>query len=1103
MIEEYLYSDENIVHAIYEANNAIHEKKLLQQNERQKLNDFKDIFNNKLIIEEVKIIRKKLQSILEGDEFFEAQVYFSAKGIDKDKNRKYRPIHTASLTDQICMIAMLNTITNDFSVYNSNIISREIRLFTPSNFYGNILSEKPDRIYERWQDSYSSYIKKSIELQNEYNDSFKYRYEITLDLQDFFPSINPEFVITCYMQHVGITLNDNEKAFLEKILRKLLYIKCKIKTQNSEMSLKHDYKKEYCGDKLKEGTDIVYVRGIAQGLVQGGFFANLAMVEIAKIYDEIFQSEQIFYVDDTIMYSNILNDLTDEKQRAEKFKQLISICETKINEYIDNKIKNKSDKKIIESEYKYKISINADKSSYLDLSSINQGQIYLKNMSMLVSQVKSEIMSDFDTEDIIILKNKLHILVKQIEKEINEIDKLGIEEKKNFYEYRKRLVRYKKYFKYRFYILQFRENCNIKQISSEIQRLYDELSKSLKNNNNDDGIDVYNDDIIGPLVTYFFDNMNNDIRFSKNTNLVKICKSKMMEINKLLYYMEDNTFCSYFYKLYEEYLCDEYRKFEINDNDKYSTLISLTNKIFKNKRNLSEDVKRDTVKNYLKNVSRYPSKCYKIINIEEDMKLHSIINGHSDELYRMIINATICGILNITISDEFDFLKKGNKLLKYNELRVLSIIRNKEFKYNMLLICKEIYSEESNVVDYSILEVMSVFQHFVKKIEYIDKLIITHQYVCSVWRNGSKYLYFYTLHNQEHAIALIKNSVEIIKSINFLRIKRVDYYILFMACYLHDISMVNIPDYSSFYKDAEASNLIVRDFINDIKNDDVCDFKYTKIMMMKFYRAIDLYLENVARESHAKDSADVIRHDSQIKFLDDIEKEIIAQVSEAHGYELRDVYRRKSEAQKMVCSIKYLKIVLRLADLLDMKKSRISKELLQKNINKMEDISVFHWISHLLINDLKIKVKYKANDNDVTKWILLPESANKSFISRYMISEKLIFEIHIGKMILDKFNCNKKCSGINMQEKDGNIILDIIEPNEVCDGKCCNIACKWFERKNYYLIKECIELKRYLSDIPDNYFDNQIQIKIVNDDDAYINLKYIDIIKKGLREDGC
>lgn len=72
MIEEYLYSDENIVHAIYEANNAIHEKKLLQQNERQKLNDFKDIFNNKLIIEEVKIIRKKLQSILEGDEFFEA-----------------------------------------------------------------------------------------------------------------------------------------------------------------------------------------------------------------------------------------------------------------------------------------------------------------------------------------------------------------------------------------------------------------------------------------------------------------------------------------------------------------------------------------------------------------------------------------------------------------------------------------------------------------------------------------------------------------------------------------------------------------------------------------------------------------------------------------------------------------------------------------------------------------------------------------------------------------------------------------------------------------------------------------------------------------------
>lgn len=1092
MIKEYLYSSENIVHAIYEANDAIHEKNLLSSEDRQKLISFKDIFNEKLISEEVIIIKERLDDILNNNNFFESEVYFAPKGLDENKQRKYRPIHTASLTDQLCMIAMLNTITNDFSIYKEeNNIIRKVRKFTPSYFYGNILSERPERVYEKWQDSYSAYLNQSIEMQNKFRSSLEYVDEITLDLQDFFPSINPEFILNYYMKHVSVNLNQYDKTFLKTILEKLLYIKCKINMQNNlQESLKHDYFKDYCGGNLREERECVYVRGIPQGLVQGGFFANLAMVEIANVYKKVFKGEQIFYVDDSIIYSNELKGLS-EKEKKEKFEKLIEDCQIQINHYIEKELAN-----TYESEYRYNISINKEKSSYMLLDKIKSGQIYLKNMSMLVSQLKSEMMTDFDVNDIVMSKNKLDILVQQIDKEIQQIDNLKNTKKKDFSEYRKRLVRYKKYFKYRFYILQFREKCNLQEIESEIKKLYNDLSRSLKDEEENHTIDIYNEEVIGPLITYLFKNSFNEIKFSGDTRVFDQCCKQMIKINRLLYYSEDNKSCSYFYKLYDEYIMgkDVISNYEV---DKYQTLINLSNKVFANKRNIADNHKKEIVQSYIKDIIINKRKCSKLINIKKEANYYSIINQSSDELYRMIVNATISGILDISISDKFDFLRKGNRPLNYDELRVLSIIRNKQFKMEMLSYCNEIYSVESNEIDYSILEVISIFYQFVKDVYSIDKLILTHQYVCSLWRNGSKYLYFYTLHNQEHAIALIKSSIKIIRAINFLKIKRVDYYILFMSCYLHDISMVKIPDYSSFCKDIKQSNLIVNEFINEIDKQNLYDYKYTKNIMLHFYKAIDTYLEEVARKEHARESAFAIRQDNQLDFLNSLEREIIAQVSEAHGYEVRDIYRRKSEAQQMVCSIKYLKIILRLADLLDMKKNRISKELLQKNIAKMQEISAFHWISHLLINDLNIRGEYQANDNNETDWSKLAEEY-KSFIDRDIISEKTILEIHTSEILLDKYIVSAPCVGVDMKEYNGNIVLNIKESKVKCKGNNCNITCKWFMGKNDYLIKECIELKRYLSDVPDNYFKNEIQIQIINDNNSVLAPEYLDVIKKKL-----
>ena len=57
--------------------------------------------------------------------------------------------------------------------------------------------------------------------------------------------------------------------------------------------------------------------------------------------------------------------------------------------------------------------------------------------------------------------------------------------------------------------------------------------------------------------------------------------------------------------------------------------------------------------------------------------------------------------------------------------------------------------------------------------------------------NGSKDLTFFTLHNQEHSIELIQNYMKLSpKLLNRFSLDKDEKFILFSACYLHDIGML-------------------------------------------------------------------------------------------------------------------------------------------------------------------------------------------------------------------------------------------------------------------------------------------------------------------------
>lgn len=61
----------------------------------------------------------------------------------------------------------------------------------PSDFYGNRVSTKPECLFKSWKKQYQKYNQNSNDALKKYHTSLEYKYEVTLDLENFFPTINP------------------------------------------------------------------------------------------------------------------------------------------------------------------------------------------------------------------------------------------------------------------------------------------------------------------------------------------------------------------------------------------------------------------------------------------------------------------------------------------------------------------------------------------------------------------------------------------------------------------------------------------------------------------------------------------------------------------------------------------------------------------------------------------------------------------------------------------------------------------------------------------------------------------------------------------------
>lgn len=235
------YKIVDIYLSIYSLNSYVFEYDLLDANDRELYHSLQDKFDKKVINKVILKVRKRIEELLNKDEeFIEVKVYFKPKKMSKD-GLEFRPLHTTDLITQIAIVAMLHLFVyeipekKDYKLLLSNL-SRLI----PSDFYGNRVSTKPECLFKSWKKQYQKYNQNSNDALKKYHTSLEYKYEVTLDLENFFPTINPIIIYHYIVKNLPAHLKKEDMNLMKRLLRKLLF--CKLVTQLDEKMLKQYYK---------------------------------------------------------------------------------------------------------------------------------------------------------------------------------------------------------------------------------------------------------------------------------------------------------------------------------------------------------------------------------------------------------------------------------------------------------------------------------------------------------------------------------------------------------------------------------------------------------------------------------------------------------------------------------------------------------------------------------------------------------------------------------------------------------------------------------------------------------------------------------------------
>lgn len=1108
-----ILSKENIYNAIYSLDSYIFEKGLLSREDLEIFYRLKDKYDLTYIRNIIIKCQERLSKVLSSnDELFDVNVFFKLKKYEVDSDViKYRPMHTANIIDQICMVCMLMPLMFDDSSGERKL--SDLSKLLPHNFFGNIPSTNVGFLFEKWQKKYKEYTDATISHCRKYQQNHKYHTEVTLDIKNFFPSINPEYIYNFIINKLSTTYQSQiDKFCLEVVVSKLLYFKLR----NEDIE---EWLTEYYGqaDGLT-GQQFYMSRGIPQGLPQSYLFGNLCMIDIKKKLDKVFGGDAYFYVDDSVIY--IMESLTtgEFKKRLVELNISMEGIWPQDKHVINEKLLSK---KYIsfQSKFDYTITFHTDEKSDFRLiddadnhfggyENIARGIYMLANPNSGLDEIDDSISLEKVNAYLSAVENEINILEdsqRNFKEEVwskavqgeNLEDDVGVIY--DLYSSRIKLMkRNKRFFLYRKRLLEVKRDGEYSEaLRADFENRF-QLGKNMDEVNKETWFDMFDEDIFLSecfLIMEMY-NITNAETFQKLISNFEL-KLSSKKSNKSLY----------FNRVLEASL--EMKNLYV---DIYNSLKIWIKKNYKENKNLGQSKQLSHLIDF---VEKQKQKMW--LRGYDEASYTRFVFWNSMEFRRMIINAYYSEMIGVIPSDDLSFVKSNARQITYTELRILAQLRNRKFNCEEFVIFIKTLDPHdlSNRmgIDMGILAVLGHFIVKVKRPEWIDSLIQTHRVVKGLWYNGSKFLNSYTLHNEEHAVTLINKSIRLVKTIDYLSIKNIDYYILFLACYLHDISMVLHPDLYGFNQENSKSLSIITDFITKLQTElkkyneiDHIDDKNNRLkevgnFLVDIFQQVFEFFEASVRDPHPFESATYIRNSAD-RFFKHICPAILAHVaavSESHGYNSEEVYGFRSNARNDLVSIKYLMMLIRLADLLDVANDRVNYHLLRENVKHMSKASRFHWISHLITDEIQLTAKYNVDE--------------KKRLNEKPIDEHLNFDLYLNFKYLPTSDLNpedkcEKCRMVFVKGKES----DPKPSEEYAKSKCmsliigpscmesCPFLCRWVMAKHGWLVNELYELQNYLYSVNSSLIHTDIRLNIFYRDEYNLDADMLDYVKEYLNE---
>lgn len=1111
-IKDRILNEQNIYSAIFSLESYVFDKGLLDTDTPVTITDENDnvieiLANNDLELyyalsdkHNVPLIEKVIYLCVERlkklfanpNDLFTIKVYFKLKSCDNN-DLKFRPLHTARLTDLICMVSILIPLMYDDDYKGGKRSLSDLSKLLPHNFYGNVPSTNIQYLFYKWQTKYKEYTDKVIEHCRAYQRNHNYLTEVSLDIKNFFPSISPRLLYNYISDKLSLTYKD-DLCTLKTAIVKLLFFN--IEKENIEPWRESYYPKDF-----KAKDDKTYMNcGIPQGLPQSYFFGNLCMIEIKNILmkEECFEGDAYFYVDDSVIYIQATLKENEFNDRIRKLNEEVGewCCDSEkhssdIDEYVPTRYLD------FHKGINYKIVFHEEgKSVFTPIDSADTQYGSIGDLAREVSMT-SNLTWNLDEIDDHVSLEKLMALDEIISSEIKELKSQEQKDsgKKNFVSSRLKILRrFKKFFLYRNRLLKIKdkggpayeiiENFKNRQMPVDIS-----VEEWFEQNDEDIFQSEYRL-IIQKASKDRAEELCSDVQNFEKLLLTKAGIDDETK-NKSLFFNKDVRAAVLMKSL---------------THNSYAYLMRWAKENFCGLKELAYDKQMEKCRNFF--VKESEVNIFKIMEEGFEAKLFTrFVMIASMEYKRRILNVFYSEIIGVLPSDALTFTKLSSRKLHYTELRIMARLRNRNFDMEEFeTFVNHIDDKDvSNrmIIDLGLLDVLNRFITQVKRPEWVDDLIVTHRLIKGLWYNGSKFLNSYTLHNEEHAVTLINKSLELINRIDYFTLKDVDYYVLFLACYLHDISMVIHPDLGGLSSAKGKNEILISELMADMKERakkffkiDLDDRKNSRIkeagtFIVGVFNKVYEYFENEVRLNHAHDSAKFIRERSNtlLSYLETTLLSFVADVSESHGNDVWDVYGLKSRAKEDTVSLKYLMMLIRLADLMYVANDRINYHLLRQNLMHLSPTSKFHWISHLVTDRMELRTTYE-----------IPKKEGGE-LKEKRITETINFDLHLNFQQLTTIANTQKCKCRKCSLNNNCITIQIYsggKPYKRCNENSCTILCLWMIKKHEWLIQELTALNEYLFSVDNLMFKTRINLNIYYRNDLKLDPDMFDSVREYL-----